>query len=399
MSDSISDVRTMLSNRLFSALSGQSSSMAAISSQALSNGMDKFSSEDYEGAIREFRRSIAMAPRTENSLKAYDFIASAYLKLEDTEKAMKAYSDSIRMHPESDEAHVKLGNLYFQEDRFQEAEREYAKAVKLNPSSNNLYALGQAHLSTGRYQDAEAAYARYIRQNPESGNGYYGIGQAYAKQGRYEKAIDQFEKSIALRSDFYYAHAEMGYAYADLGETEKAQEILSFLEENDASLASTLDSYINKVSAPEITVVSSEDFWYESPRNFPLLGLNSYLATANSSYTFSMEFTFSKSMDRASVENPLNWSITKSTESGAGQSYNYGLPVSENDVSVNRYPVSIVYDQDTQTAKVYFKINQNSYGTGTIDTSHLKFTFTGKDAYGGKMDSDADAFMGVSGIF
>jgi tetratricopeptide (TPR) repeat protein len=46
-----------------------------------------------------------------------------------------------------------LGNLYFSEKRCREAENEYQEAIRLNPTENNYYALGQAYLELGQYND------------------------------------------------------------------------------------------------------------------------------------------------------------------------------------------------------------------------------------------------------
>jgi uncharacterized protein HemY len=47
-----------------------------------------------------------------------------------------------------------LGNLYFSEKRYREAENEYKEAIRLNPTENNYYALRKAYLELGQYSDA-----------------------------------------------------------------------------------------------------------------------------------------------------------------------------------------------------------------------------------------------------
>jgi len=47
-----------------------------------------------------------------------------------------------------------LGNLYFSEKRYREAENEYKEAIRLNPTENNYYALGKTYLELGQYSDA-----------------------------------------------------------------------------------------------------------------------------------------------------------------------------------------------------------------------------------------------------
>jgi hypothetical protein len=47
---------------------------------------------------------------------------------------------------------------------------------------------------------------------------------------------------------------------------------------------------------------------------------------------------------------------------------------------------------------VLFSVSQNSTADGTIDPSHIKFSFNGKDATGMTMDPKANEYTGFSGF-
>jgi hypothetical protein len=180
---------------------------------------------------------------------------------------------------------------------------------------------------------------------------------------------------------------------------DEAQRIADSLEPIAPDLADTLSRYMYKVEAPKFMFAYADaDFNYQLPWKTPLSSLDSYLTEPNSEKTFKMVFQFDKEMDRESVENVLNWHIGRSTQSGPGQSYHYGLPVPDTEVTLPPIPKSVYYDQDKLTAKVYFDVRQNDAADGTIDPAHIEFTFTGEDAYGYKMDSKYDQFMGFSGV-
>ncbi|MGD8409168.1 MAG: hypothetical protein PVF25_03320, partial [Desulfobacterales bacterium] len=67
-------------------------------------------------------------------------------------------------------------------------------------------------------------------------------------------------------------------------------------------------------------------------------------------------------------------------------------------VTLPPLPKSVYYDEKNLTATIYFTIRQNEAGDGTIDPNHIEFKFSGKDAYGYKMNPKYDQFMGFSGI-
>ena len=386
-------------SRLFSIVQSQSQ-LESLASTALSRGIDLYMRKDYKGAVKEFQRTIGLAPNAANSVDAASYMADAYIALDDTKGAIKALKTSLKLNPYRDDINIKLGNLYFSEERYPEATAEYEKAVKLNPSAENIFALGQAYMNTGRYSDADAQFNKVLRMAPREPNGNFGLGLNYSKQGRYEDAITQFKAAIRLDDKFYDAYAEMGYAFADLGQIDDAMDIVSSLEDPAPELADTLSSYIYEVDPPKILFAyATSSFNYWMPIKSPVSSLDTYLQTADASKTFTMKFQFDKEMERSEVENVMNWQIGRSSGIGPGTAYNFGLPVPETEVQPPPIPVNVYYDAEEMTATVYFKIQQNATADGTIDPSHIEFRFNGKDAFGLKMNPDFDQFTGFSKVY
>jgi Flp pilus assembly protein TadD len=350
---------------------------------------------------KEFKRAIGLAPNSSYAPDAADYLASSHIRLGDTESAIKAYQTAVRLNPFRDDMHIKLGNLYYAEERYQEAENAYKEAVRINPIANNHYSLGQVYLATDRNIEAENQFNEVLRLEPESPNGNFGIGLALSMQERYEDAIHQFEEAIDIKEDFYDAYAEMGYAYADLGDMEKAQDLVHFLElqeEND--LADTLSRYMYKVDSPKIMFAQSGGtFSFLMPAKTPLSALDTYLATADASKMFTMVIQFDKEMDRESVENVTNWQIARATGQGPGQAYNFGLSIPSTEITLSPLPQSVYYDENKLTATVFFNVQQNAAADGTIDPLHIEFKFSGEDIFGYEIDPDHNQFTGFSGSF
>ncbi len=385
---------------MFDATIQSSAGLENLANGALKQGIDLYMNGNYKEAVKEFQRSIGLAPASPNSIQAANYMASAYLKLDDTEKAIKAYKTSLKLNPFEVDTHSKLGNLYFALERYAEAEKEYKEAAKLEGSGVNYYALGQVYLATERYAEAENVFHKVRRLSPEKTDGYFGLGQTYSGQGRYEEAIAQFEQALQRDRRLLEAHAEIGYAYADMGQIDMAQTKLDFLKLEGSDLADTLDRYMYKVDPPKIMFASSFDstFPYTMPFRTQLATLDSYLANADAAKKFTVVFQFDKAMDRESVENLTNWKIGRSTSSEPGQIYNYGLSIPSTEIKINPLPDNVYYDAKTHQATVTFTIQQNSTADGTIDPSHIEFKFSGIDAFGYQMDPDFDQFMGYSGV-
>jgi tetratricopeptide (TPR) repeat protein len=387
------------SSNLFALTIQSPAGLENLANGALTKGIDLYMNGNYKEAVKEFQRSMGLAPASENAIHAANYMANAYLQLDDNEKAIKAYKTSLALNPFVEDTHAKLGNLYFSLERYDEAEKEYKEVLKLNTNGINYYALGQVYLATERYDEAENVFNTVRRLSPEKTDGYFGLGLAYSRQERYDEAIAQFEEALSRDSDLLEAHAEIGYAYADMGQIDMAQTKLDFLKIEGSDLADSLDRYMYKVDPPKISFASSYDssFPYKMHFKTPVSSLDSYLATPDAAKKFTMVFQFDKAMDRESVENLTNWRIGRSTSSQPGQIYNYGLPLSSTEIQLNPLPNNVYYDSKTYQATVTFTIQQNSTADGTIDPTHIEFKFSGKDAFGNKMDPRFDQFIGFSG--
>lgn len=378
----------------------QSGQLESLANSALSNGIDLYSKKNYEGAIKAFKRAIGLSPTSSYSVDAANYMAQAHLKLNDTQGAIDAYKKAIQMNPNRDDIHVSLGNLYFFEKRYQEAQQAYEQAVKLNPSAGNRFSLGQAYMYNGRYSDAENQFSQVQNLEPNKPNGFYGLGQNYAKQGLYDEAIIAFKKAIDLEQDFYDAYLEMGYAYSDSGQIDEAKEVLELLKDKAPSLVENLSNAISKSDPPKFMFVNtvSSSFAYYLRAGTPVSALDAYLANANASKMFTMVFQFDKEMDRESVENVANWRIGRAVGSGPGQAYNFGIAILSTEVQMDALPISVYYDSTAMAATVKFNVQQNASADGTIDPAHIEFTFTGKDRFGVSMDPQKDQFTGFLGI-
>lgn len=382
---------------LFAYTGSQTAQLENLAKSAFNHGLTLFTNGDYAGAVKEYQRAISLAPNSDMVPDAYNSMGQAYTQNQDNESAIKAYQQAIRRDPTRSDIRVTLGNVYYYQGDYDSAVAQYEQAVRTDPSTANRFSLGQGYMAAGNYSEAEIQFARVRDQAPNQPSGHYGLGQVYAKQGRYDKAIEEFQGAIDVKWDFWDAYVEQGYAYTDSGDTEAAAKLASQLESRDAKRSAELTTYIQQKSAPKISsAISTSSFIATLSAGTPVSFLGLY--NADESKTVSMIFQFSKAMDRSSVEDITNWTIARSTNTGLGDGYNFGLPVPDTEVTLPPHPVAVYYDAASFSATVYFTVNQNASVNATIDPSHVKFSFSGKDSLGIKMDSKADQFAGFSGI-
>lgn len=385
---------------VFSATLPSAAQFDSIAVGALSRGIDRYTDGNYVAAIREFRRSIAMSPYSDNALKAFEYLANALIKSGKTSEAIQTYRQATKVFPSADGMHLNLGNLFYSEGRYNEAVEEYKAAVRINPTlSQNIYSLGQGYLAQDRYADAEAQFKRAVQLSPKDSGGYYALGQTYRKMGRLTEAQEQLNQALAVEQDFAEAHFELGLIYVELGETEEAQTKLAILNEEGATVFyAELLAKILETSKPRFTAVYSPDLNLAKPAGTKVSSLDSSLVSPGATKEYTVNFVFDKQMDAASVRSIVNWNINRSTNTRTGGTYNWGMKLPTTEVEVPYLPVSVVYDPDSLTANVTFSISQNASGNGTIDLSHLVFKFRGTDGYGNRMDTLADEYNRIAKI-
>ena len=372
----------------------------SLANNALSQGIDFYQKGNYDRAINSFKRSAGLSPFSDNSAKAYNYIAMSYIAQDKTEEAVRTYKAAIRIYPVRDDFRLALGDIYAQEGNAAEALAEYAAAVRFNPNSaKNRYSLGQSYLDAGQFSAAREQFQAVAKLSPNSASGYYGLGKVARASGDYPDAIAQLNKAIRVDKKFENSYLELGYTYADMGNVQKATEQLLILNAKESASAITLQNYMSQVSQPKIFFALGQDGFnnYLGPKT-SIATMDADLAAPDSTKLYSMNVVFSKDMDISSIQNPYNWSITRASIVQNGGVYNRGLTVPNTEATILPIPVNVTYNNAMNTASVRFRISQNAAGNATLDPAHIVFKFYGMDTYGKAMDTSADEYSGFSSV-
>ncbi len=93
---------------------------------------------DWEGALREYRVALALAP---NHAQAVEAVAYPLRRLNRWEEALTAFRKSLELAPEEGEKHLAIAEHLFCMHRYAEAEPFYRRAVELSGSNGWRHAL------------------------------------------------------------------------------------------------------------------------------------------------------------------------------------------------------------------------------------------------------------------
>ena len=106
------------------------------------------------------------------------------------------------------------GNIFSQQNRFEEAIDAYKRSIKKNPNATvSHFNLGLAYKSLNRLGDAATAFEKTVELEPGNLDARYSLGNIYNHLNRWEDAIAQLNIVIHRRRNDAEAHGNLGWAY------------------------------------------------------------------------------------------------------------------------------------------------------------------------------------------
>jgi serine/threonine protein kinase/tetratricopeptide (TPR) repeat protein len=130
-------------------------------------------------------------------------------------KAKAAAMKALQLDDTLAEAHAALANAAFFDWDWPSAEREFKRAIELNPNSalsHNRYAV---YLETrGRFNESVAEAQRAQELDPLSPEIVSGLGLVYLSTRRYDESIAQFQRALDLNPNAAVIRASLAWAYA-----------------------------------------------------------------------------------------------------------------------------------------------------------------------------------------
>jgi tetratricopeptide (TPR) repeat protein len=176
-----------------------------------------------EEALRFFSVSVALQPQSPG---AHLNLGNALYDKGRLDESEAEYREAIRLKRDYAEAHTKLGNALYDKGRLDEAIAEYKEVLRLKPDYALAHSnLGAALYAKGRLDEAIAAYHEALRLKPDYAEAYtahYNLGNALKDKGRLDEAIAAYHEALRLKPDFPEVHTNLGAALARKGQLDDA---------------------------------------------------------------------------------------------------------------------------------------------------------------------------------
>ena len=212
--------------------------------------LDKEDQADINKAIAYFQQAIDRNP---HDARNYAGLADCYLALSDyylspsdtLVKAKQAAVKALQLDDNSAETHVSMGAIRFLYDwDWQQADKEFAKAIELNPNSPDAHLWRGVFLAQmGRTEEAIPEVQRAEAIDPLSLSVHVNAGWVYYVARRDQQAVQEWRKILDLDPRFSITHTSIWITYLSQVDTTNLLEGSRSSQGDDLRLAALTGRY------------------------------------------------------------------------------------------------------------------------------------------------------------
>jgi len=202
----------------------------------------------FDEAIRAYNKLLVMAAKDRQTLATVHLkIGNVFVAQRKFDRALAEFQQATTLDPDYAVAFNNLGEAQGELRQYNRALETFNRAVALDPKlSRARYNIGITYGRLGNLKYSEFVFRVLVRDRPDYDLGYDGLAVTLSKSGRAREAIASHQKAISLNPkepSYYY---NLALSYLILGDTQKALEQQKILQELAPEVASQLASVIVK---------------------------------------------------------------------------------------------------------------------------------------------------------
>ena len=182
--------------------------------------------ERVDEAIAAYEAALAMDPHTGEAHRRIGFL---YMDTNRIDEAYEAFLEATRLGITAPSVFVALGDIESDREDFEGARRHYEQANQLVPDDDDIRlrlalvlreqeefadaidlleelpgaesALAEAYLASEMYPEAAAVYERLAEEAPENADYWYLLGKSYFEMDLMDVAVPSLQKSMGIDSE------------------------------------------------------------------------------------------------------------------------------------------------------------------------------------------------------
>ncbi len=164
--------------------------------QSLGRAVELHSSGDLTRALNELERAIAFNPQF---TPAYIEAGDIYMEMGRIDDAERQYALAVRNEPRNFMAQYRHAQVLHTLNRLEESNRAYLRALSIRPASFDAnLGISTVLLEMGRAEQALPYGQRAVKGEPPSGRARMHLGNVYAAIDRHEEAVVEYQQAAEL---------------------------------------------------------------------------------------------------------------------------------------------------------------------------------------------------------
>lgn len=160
---------------------------------------------------------------TKNNTVMHYFMGNFLFREGNVDQAIRHYREALKIKPDFDDGHDKLGRALSYKGLHAEAIQHYQQAIRINPAKADFHyhlACSLEHL--GKMDEASLVYHAALRVNPRYAEAHNNLGVIALRRKDIDMAIRHFQDALKINEKYAGAHYNLGSALAQKGFTLEA---------------------------------------------------------------------------------------------------------------------------------------------------------------------------------
>lgn len=150
------------------------------------------------------------------------------------EKAIESFFKAIDENPDEAVGYINVGNVFATIGDVEKAERFFQKAVTLDENAGTaLYGLANLYYNEERYDEASKLYEQAIRKGIEEADAYFMLGKSLERANKAKLALPYLQRAAELSPEDLEVRLSYGILLANLELFEEAGEEFRYVVEHD----------------------------------------------------------------------------------------------------------------------------------------------------------------------
>lgn len=168
------------------------------------------------------------------------------------DEAVREYRKALEKAPGTINLHFRLGRAILMRSHepaaLEEALDEFQAELELNPNDAVAeFQVGQILQVTGKADEAETHFARAVELDPEFSEALVALAKVRLRQERFEEAIEMLERALELHPDSEPAHYSLMLAYRNAGRREDAERVQRDLDRLRAPAEGEFTEFLKRI--------------------------------------------------------------------------------------------------------------------------------------------------------